>query len=156
MPDSVTVKIPKKARLIAKFRALRPAVNKGMADASMKGAEAVAGHARMLVAKRTGHLASTINAIAQPERLGAMVVAGDATTLVEVREGSGIFTNIARLVEFGTKRHRNKGKFAGSWHPGTRAQPFFWPAYRIERKRIKARMGRAIGKAARAVAGSGS
>lgn len=35
----------------------------------------------------------------------------------------------AHLVEFGTRPHINKGKFAGSQHPGTRPQPFMRPAW---------------------------
>ena len=35
----------------------------------------------------------------------------------------------AHLVEFGTKPHINGGRFAGSKHPGTAAQPFARPAW---------------------------
>lgn len=38
----------------------------------------------------------------------------------------------AHLVEFGTKAHINGGLFAGSKHPGTRAQPFARPAFDAE------------------------
>lgn len=58
----------------------------------------------------------------------------------------------ARFVEFGTAPHINKGKFAGSKHPGTSAQPFFFPGWRIARKKVKGRVTRAIRKAAREVA----
>lgn len=58
----------------------------------------------------------------------------------------------ARFVEFGTSPHRNKGKFAGSQHPGTRAQPFFFPGWRIARKKVKGRVTRAIRAAAREAA----
>lgn len=69
----------------------------------------------------------------------------------------------ARWVEFGTashslakgadsssKRRRNR---AGRQHPGSRAQPFFYPAYRANRKRAKSKVSRAITKAAKKVAG---
>ncbi|WP_112312253.1 HK97-gp10 family putative phage morphogenesis protein [Pseudogemmobacter bohemicus] len=35
----------------------------------------------------------------------------------------------AHLVEFGTAPHKNKGKFAGSDHPGTSPKPFMRPAF---------------------------
>ncbi len=51
----------------------------------------------------------------------------------------------ARWVEFGTARHENGGLFAGSNHPGTTAQPFFFVSWRVNKKRTV----RAIRKASR-------
>jgi HK97 gp10 family phage protein len=62
----------------------------------------------------------------------------------------------ARWVEFGTSAHVNGGRFTGTQHPGTRAQPFFFPAYRALRKRVRSRTTRAIRKAARAAAAGGN
>lgn len=61
----------------------------------------------------------------------------------------------ARMIEFGTAPHLNGGRFAGSKHPGTAAQPFFFPAFRANRRRAKSRVSRAINKAAKKVAASG-
>jgi len=61
----------------------------------------------------------------------------------------------ARMIEFGTAPHLNGGRFAGSQHPGTAAVPFFYPAYRANRKRAKSRITRAINKAAKRVAAGG-
>lgn len=61
----------------------------------------------------------------------------------------------ARFVEFGTSAHLNAGQFAGSEHPGTAAQPFFYPAYRAVRKRAKGRVTRAINKSAKRAAAGG-
>lgn len=58
----------------------------------------------------------------------------------------------AAFVEFGTDPHINGGKFAGSKNPGTTAQPFFYPGYRLGKKRAKSRIARAATKAARKVA----
>lgn len=72
----------------------------------------------------------------------------------------------ARWVEFGTKSHGidavnapvmgragvNFGTHVN--HPGAVATPFFFPAYRAMKKRIKGRMARAINKSARDVASS--
>jgi HK97 gp10 family phage protein len=51
------------------------------------------------------------------------------------------------LVEWGTAPHVNGGEFAGTQNPGTPARPFFFPAYRLNRKRAVARVRRAIGRA---------
>ncbi|TAZ76558.1 HK97-gp10 family putative phage morphogenesis protein [Rhizobium ruizarguesonis] len=51
------------------------------------------------------------------------------------------------LVEFGAGPHINGGEFAGTQNPGAPAQPFFFPAYRINRKRAAARVKRAISRA---------
>jgi len=61
----------------------------------------------------------------------------------------------ARFIEFGTAPHINGGRFAGSGHPGSSAQPFFYPAYRAARKRARGRVTRAVNKAAKRVAAGG-
>lgn len=53
----------------------------------------------------------------------------------------------AHLVEYGTAPHINGGEFQGTFNPGAKAQPFFWPGYRALRKRVKGRVTRAINKA---------
>lgn len=58
----------------------------------------------------------------------------------------------AHLVEFGTRPHPNKGKFKGTMHPGTKAQPFFYPVYRAYKRRAKSRVSRAINKAVKRLA----
>lgn len=62
----------------------------------------------------------------------------------------------ASLVENGTSPHTIEPREAGGTlqfngteativhHPGASARPFFWPAYRLTRKRAKARLSRAI------------
>lgn len=65
----------------------------------------------------------------------------------------------ARWVEFGTAAHnvalgggtvagvRQAAAGEGNGHPGSRAQPFFFPSYRALRKRIRARIRRETAKA---------
>lgn len=53
----------------------------------------------------------------------------------------------ARWVEFGTAPHVNGGKFAGTQNPGMRAKPFFFPGWRLVRRRVKGRVTRSIKKA---------
>ena len=52
----------------------------------------------------------------------------------------------AHIVEGGSAPHLNKGQFAGTQHPGTPPQPFFYPPFRLLLTRAKRRFGRAIAK----------
>jgi len=53
----------------------------------------------------------------------------------------------AHLVEFGTRARMMSSTRQASAHPGTSPQPFFWPAYRLHRKKALAAIKRGIGKA---------
>ena len=62
----------------------------------------------------------------------------------------------AAFVEFGTRPHSIAGNASvdrglrqggGTLHPGAAAHPFFWPAYRALKKRVKSRITREINKA---------
>lgn len=78
------------------------------------------------------------------------IFAGDQSTMV----GTKYKVQLARLLEFGTAPHKNKGRFTGSEHPGTSPAPFFYPSWRAGRRRARGRVTRAITKSAkRAVAG---
>ena len=77
--------------------------------------------------------------------------AGDPDLSVTISAGNDE-VRYAHLVEFPTAPHINAGKFAGSQHPGTTAQPFFYPPYRALKRRMKSRMTRAAKKAARDLA----
>ena len=57
----------------------------------------------------------------------------------------------AHLVEFGTAPHTVGGIFAGAQHPGTKPQPFFYPAYRARKKAAAAKVKRAVNRAAKKV-----
>lgn len=93
------------------------------------------------------------------------IIAQNVSDLTRVEWRVRVKGLYGRWVEFGTKaseaqapsRNRNyrrsvvmtKGKAA---HNATPAQPFFWPAYRLLKRRFKARMRRAAKKAIQGVA----
>ncbi len=58
----------------------------------------------------------------------------------------------AHLIEFGTAPHINGGLFAGTEHPGTAKQPFFFVSYRAKKKEAQRKIRQAIKKAALQVA----
>lgn len=85
----------------------------------------------------SANLASGASGKGDPD-LTATVIAGDSEAFY------------ARFVEFGTSPHVNKGKFAGTENPGMAAQPFFYGPFRANKKKAKAAVSRAIGKAVKA------
>ena len=60
---------------------------------------------------------------------------------------------IWRFLEFGTKSHINKGRFAGTTHPGTPAQPHIFPTWNEYKPKAKKRINAAINRAVREVMG---
>jgi len=67
-------------------------------------------------------------------------------------DAAGIFARfIWRFLEFGTAPHINAGKFAGTKHPGTAAQPHIFPTWRAMRRKAKRKIAGAINKAVRKV-----
>lgn len=60
---------------------------------------------------------------------------------------------IWRFLEFGTKAHLNKGRFAGTQHPGTLAQPHVFPTWNAYRPTAKKKVNAAINRAVREATG---
>jgi HK97 gp10 family phage protein len=93
--------------------------------------------------------------------LGKIVSAalgGDLTVTIYAGNDEAFY---ARWVEFGTQPHAvgagsdiTRGRQSGAGHPGTAAQPFFFPSYRANRKAAKRAVTTAVRKAARKVAAS--
>ena len=156
-------------RLKRKLRALPDAAREEIAKAMEQSANQIVMMAKSLAPVETGDLQMSISWTWGDAPKGSMVLgkvrdkgkgagnlaitvyAGDQSTMV----GSRQQFQLARLIEFGTSPHINSGKFAGSQHPGTAAKPFFYPAYRAHRKRVKSRITRAINRSAKRVAAGG-
>lgn len=126
--------------LEAKFRELPDHALVHVRLAIAKGAAEVDEAARALAPQRTGKLKRSITHQIREDGLQALV---------------GTNVPYARHVEFGT-RPSTKGqrmavgkgtKASRRTHPGTEAQPFLFPAYRIMSKRVKGRIRRGLKKA---------
>lgn len=148
-------------KLKIKLAAFSPAIQKKLATAVLKSAQEVADSARNLApVGRTGKLKASIQAVMGdvPHEEGGQKVFGSTGA----REDNSVIKATvyagdrdawyARLVEFGVAPHEAGGKFEGAQHPGTTAQPFFFPAYRSRRKSAKTRITRAIREAVKEVA----
>ena len=140
-------------RLKARFAKIPPHVRSAMRQAMADGADEVTAMQKRLVPKRTGALADSIvqtwggdvgPAYASLRSGGGGRAAGDLS--VKVTAGN-TRVRYAHLVEFGTAPHIAGGMFKGAQHPGTRAQPFFYSAWRALKRRVKSQITRASKKA---------
>ncbi len=123
MPSKATIE--NRARLERKLKALPNNGADKVRKAIAKGAPELADAARTLAPRNSGELQDSIGFEIADDGLSAKV-------------GSSLFW--ARFVEFGTKGGgKNRPR-----HPGTRAQPFLFPAYRIMKKRIVGRIKRSV------------
>ena len=127
-----------------RLAAIPKAVVEAAQPAVLKSAQEMASGMRALVPVKTGELRDSISvtpggattpAYSQPG--GSMVVPPNAAA---VTVGDHV-VRYGHLVEYGTRR--------------TAAQPFFWPAVRLNQKSAKRRIKRAIGKAVRDAWGAG-
>ena len=122
-------KIQGREKLLAKLRALPVSTRKHLRPAIEKGAQELVQMQKRMAPVDDGHLRDSVGYEMDETGLRAVVSAG----------GKKAF--YATFVEHGTK---NKS-----------AQPFFYPAWRALRKRIKARIRRATTMAAKEVAKNG-
>lgn len=141
-------------KLKQKFQRMPQAVRDEILKAIPASAGELVAMQKRLAPRDKGALENSIRY--EADQFRAVVMAGGtAATRREVRKGSGQFTDEAVLVEFGTKPHIVGGKFAGAKHPGTPARPFFFPAWRAMKKRIKGRLSRSITTGIKKVANGG-
>ncbi len=152
------MKIQNRARFKRRLAALPSAVKAEIQAALVMGGEEIADLARTFAPKKSGALArsigSTLGAYVTDNAnvRGVQATGGGHDLSVTIHAGDAE-AYYAAFVEFGTAPHPNGGKFKGTANPGAIAHPFFFPAYRLGKRRAKARVTRAITKAARKVAG---
>jgi HK97 gp10 family phage protein len=125
-------------RLKRRMMALPKAVREAASRATLEGAEELAKSMRNLAPVDTGDLRDSIVVTPGGRTTPPYSQPGGSST---VGENSAVVTagntdvRYPHLVEYGTK--------------DAAAQPFFWPAVRSKRKKIAARVKRAVSKAAR-------
>lgn len=137
----MTIKV-RRERVEKRFRALPRELQKNVADAVEKGADDVAGQARRFAPVDTGDLRDSIT-VTGP---------GGTTPPYSQPGGSQTMGPMQSMVTAGNKDVR----YAHLPEYGTttmKAQPYFWPAYRLHKKRIVRRIKTAVGKALRRDAG---
>lgn len=139
----MATRVLNRQRLKRKLTAIPDAVKGEIRKALEEGAEEIARMARSLVpVGSTGHLHDSIGWTWGDSPKGSIAIAtvGGPNDLRIVVYAGDEKAYYARWVEFGTSL-------------GQPPQPFFFPAYRAVRKRIKAKVNRAVKAAAKKVAG---
>lgn len=159
MASAVSMKVRGKDRLRLKLRRLLPeAVFEEEQKAANESAADMVMVAKNFVAVDTGGLRDSIAATKGGDTTPPYSQPGGSMT---VPNGAAMVTagdtenRVAHLVEYGTAPHKNGGIFAGTEHPGTAPQPFFWPAYRIVRPRHQRRANKALRDAIKKVGSTG-
>jgi HK97 gp10 family phage protein len=124
-----------------------------------EGADEIASMQRRLVpVGKTGRLKASIKVTKGGAKIpysqgGSTGVAGDPDLSYRISAGNSE-VRYAHRVEFGTAPHTNKGFFEGSQHPGARPRPFFFPAYRALKRKVRSRITRATKQAVKEIAGT--
>jgi HK97 gp10 family phage protein len=125
-------------RLLRRLEAIPKAVKAAVQPALVKSGDELVDRMRHLAPKDSHDLEQSI--VATP--------AGQSTPAYSQPGGSKVVPENAILITVGDTRVRYPHLVEfGTAH--AHAQPYFWPAYRLTRKRIATRIKRAIGKAVR-------
>jgi len=147
------VKIEGRASLRRKFQRMPDAVRAEILKAVPASASDLVGMMKRLAPNKSGALVASIHQVSDGGGYRSLVIAGGTpATKREVRKGSGVFTDVAILKEFGTKAHKAEGRFKGAMIPAQPARQFFFPAWRAMKKNIKGKLSRSIAKGIKKVA----
>jgi HK97 gp10 family phage protein len=122
--------------LLKRLEAIPKEVKKAVEPALIKSGEELVDRMRHLAPVDTGALRDSLH----------VTMPGEATPLYSQPGGSRVAKENEVLVTAGNEKVRT----AHLLEYGTtkmEAQPYFWPAYRLTRERIKRRLSRAISKA---------
>lgn len=144
-------------RLQKKLKALPQAVKDRIKQAMAEVANDIVNMAKGLVPTDSGELRNSINWTYGDAPKGSISLAtvaglGGAKELTITIYAGNDQAFYAKWVEFGVAAHTAGGKFAGAQIPAIPASPFFYVSYRANRRRGKAKISRAINKAAKDVA----
>lgn len=128
-------KFTNRDRLKRKMLAIPQDVKRAMKVQNAKNAGDLVAVMKGFAPKDDGDLAASITHEEDSDntRISQRVSAGGAATTRPVRSGASATTDYALHQEYGTENQP--------------ANPFFWPSWRLMRRRLKARMTRATKKA---------
>ncbi len=155
-----------RTRLLEKLKRIQGAPRKAMRAALEQGAKQIVSTAKSLAPVKSGALVASIGytfGTYKPANSNVRGVAvgggeGDPDLSVTIHAGDAA-AFYAAFVEFGTNPHyiakgggtkigQIKGRMTnGAMHPGAQASPFFFPAYRSNKRSVKSRISRAMNKA---------
>lgn len=146
-------------KLNRKLKEIPKAAVEAARESVETGAIQIAALQRSLAPYDDGDLHASIVVTGPGETTPPYSIAGGGQR--KARENQALITagntkvRYAHIVEFGSAPHINGGMFAGTQHPGTTPQPFFWPGYRAMRRSARSRVTRTITKKIREAANKG-
>lgn len=152
----ISFRVRRKDELFRKLRRAAPAADEELQKAGRQSAEEMAALAISFAPEDSGDLKESIEVTPPGQRTpeysqgGAVVPAGAFAVTAGNRD-----VRYPHFPEYGTRQFIAGGMFEGAQHPGTPRQPYFWPAYRIVRRKHKGRASRALGKAVKRAFGVG-
>lgn len=145
-------------KALRKLSLIPPAVRSAAKQALAQSADEITDAIRVAAPLgKTGELKKSVaqtwggGAVRYSALRGNVGQAGDPDLSVVISAGNSK-VRYAHLVEFGTAPHINGGLFAGTEHPGTTAQPFFYTTWRARRRKARSRISRAVTKAVKQIA----
>lgn len=148
-------------RLLRQLRSMPAAIKQAAAASVLDQANTLAGKIQAAAPRDTGALAASVKVV-QGAKPGAISEAKREAGLSLTITAGGPEAPHARWVEFGTApgvrgdrvtNASGRTRKVARTHPGTKAQPFFYPTIRAQKKPLKAKMTRALNKAVKAAAG---
>ncbi|UYT54155.1 HK97 gp10 family phage protein [Brucella sp. MAB-22] len=151
----MAVKIKGLDRLQIKLTKFPEVAEKLVRAAMEQGAHDIVNMMQNLVPVDKGDLRDSIgwtwgNAPKYSQRIGSLK-SNDGKLTITIYAGNSK-VRYAHLVEFGSAPHVNGGMYPGTFNPGAKAQPFFYVSWRAKRRSARARVSRAITKAAKQIA----
>lgn len=159
-------------KLKRKLKAMPKIARDEIHDALRQSAAEMVGTAKSFAPVKSGALRDSVGYTFgdyKPENSNVRGVVGggsrladpDLTVTIHAGDAKAYY---AAFVEFGTAGHKIEAKLAPALHlyggdfvesvdhPGAAARPFFFPAWRMVKKKVKGRVSRATTKAAKKVA----
>lgn len=146
------VKVKGWERLKRRLERIPKAVRKAAQPAVTAAAGDVAATIRILAPVDEGDLRDSVAVTPGGERTPAHSQPGGSVT---VPENAALVTagnskvRYAHLVEYGSAAHIAGGIFKGAVIPAIEPKPFFWPGFKLSRKRAARKIKRGITKAVR-------
>lgn len=149
---TVTVKFRNKDRLFQALRKTVPAIDKELRAALEQSGEEMVAKARSFAPFDDGDLHKSIGwAFTKSTQANADKSPAILVFAGEERAKSGILGRLRLFFGLGGRRPTGTGAFYARFvefgTPDTPRQPFFFPAYRLLRSRIRGRLSRAMTKA---------
>jgi HK97 gp10 family phage protein len=141
----MSVKIQGLEALLKKMRALPGAVKEEIEASLVQSANEIADTAKALAPVDDGELRDSI-VVTGPGKLTPLHSSGGSHKVGDLAAAVSVGNSAVRYaapVEFG---HDGDGK-----PDGAAPRPFFWPAYRSKKKRVRSRTARAVNKAAKKI-----